>query len=149
MSTRNELSASRRILEEHQALHHELDRLEDGADRVLEGAVADGWTEDIAARVAALRPRLSEHFAREVELGLFEDIERAWPNTERACRQLVVEHGLLLHGFDEVAGATETGVPPPVLARQLKSLLGALRRHEERENELLRLVLEGGPPAGD
>ena len=151
MKDRNDSTS--RILEEHGKLRSELAEL----DRFL--ATAEGaadrkrWSEELADRMRRLRSLLEHHFANEEDLGLFDDIELRWPNAAAQCRQLLGEHGQALHDVDEIVAATRRtaagGEPLSEIAGKTRTLMTLLEEHEERENDLLRVSLEGGPGAVD
>ncbi len=145
-----ELLESHRILAEHELLRREIRDLGQCADGLLLAASRPSWILELAARIEHLRPRLAEHFAREVECGFFDRLAEEWPNCEPACRELEADHYDLLVELDAVSHGVRAGrLDVGEAVRRTRTTLGRLARHEERENDLLHRTLEGGAPALD
>lgn len=145
-----EIVESHRILAEHELLRREIRDLAHCADGLLLASSRPNWVLELAARIEHLRPRLAEHFAREVECGFFDKLAEEWPNCERACLDLQADHYELLVELDAVSHGVRAGrLDVGEAVRRTKLTLTRLERHEERENALLHRTLEGGGPALD
>ena len=104
----------------------------------LRAAVARQNLPDARARLAAVRERVGEHFLLE-EAGGYMDVVRArQPRLDRAILHLMAEHKELLRSLD---GIIEEAGGAISLNAWLGNAIGAwtdrVRRHEDRENELI------------
>jgi iron-sulfur cluster repair protein YtfE (RIC family) len=142
-----------KVLDEHRSLRALLGQLEDTLAHPPEAAERPGWIGTLGETLEDLRGKLEKHFRSEEENGFFEEIETSWPNASARCDLLKQEHGTLLAHLDEVLAGTiarpTADAPFQTLVVRTCSLIKDLTHHEERENELLYISLEGGPEAQD
>ncbi len=138
---------TRTIVEEHRHLRGELHELELALEAKPQDADRSIWLGELAARIDRLRPALEKHFRHEENLGLFEEIETRYPNAAPQCRELRDEHEQMLDLLDDIRAEAARGGASA--ATRLHALIEELHRHEERENDLLGIAIEGGPAAAD
>lgn len=141
---------SREVLDEHRALRELIAEIETVvcASSPVEPA---GWLGAVADRLLDLEARLAAHFAVE-EIGLFDQIQEAAPDSAPACSRLLAQHGEFLHRLGQLREEAQTGklgVGAAEFTGRVSALFRDLERHEVRENELLIEVLEGSGGAPD
>jgi hypothetical protein len=112
----------------HAALRHDLERL----PQVL--AVPT----EARRFLGELRDHLIQHFRCEEEGGYMATVLQRRPQSERAVRQLLAEHGPLLEGLDALLKEASTAeqIDDGFRAR-VGTWAALLRRHEAEENVLV------------
>jgi iron-sulfur cluster repair protein YtfE (RIC family) len=142
-----------RVLDEHRSLRALLGQLEDTLAHPPDASERPGWIGSLGERLEDLRGKLEKHFRSEEENGFFDEIEASWPNAAARCQVLRQEHATLLASLEEVLASTiarpTADAPFQTLVVRTCSLIKDLTHHEQRENELLYVAIEGGPEAQD
>jgi hypothetical protein len=143
-------SMTHAVLEEHRELQRAVMAL-DAAVRSPEGFADRRGV--VAARLVDLRQRLARHFAAEEKGGLFEQIQRAAPETAEACGRLRRQHVTILAGLDrardELPLASAATTQLESWEASVRAVLAEVGTHEEREDVLLLAALEGAGAAPD
>ena len=103
----------------------------------------------VAARLDTLRGPLGAHFDEEERAGLFEQIEETAPEQAPVCDRLRSEHRSLLQRLDVLRSASPLERRGPTWAREVRTFVEELTRHESRESEILSRAIDGSTPAID
>ncbi|MBZ5637714.1 MAG: hemerythrin domain-containing protein [Acidobacteriia bacterium] len=132
-----------RSLEEHRQIHFFLDQLQ----KALRGIGPERTELEPMRRVAAelegLIERLSEHFEREEEGGLFRALVDADEATAPDVRRLEDQHARLIEILEMARIHAERGdtVDAGPLKEDVEGFLEVLRAHEKAEEALFRRAL--------
>jgi hypothetical protein len=114
-----------------------LDDLKKLSDAVAPAAKTS--PDGLRARLAAAKADIAEQFRFEEENGYLEIVNKREPRLERAIQHLIDDHrelaGALEGVIADAAAATQVN---DTLRRQVRKWLAQVRRHEERENELVQ-----------
>jgi ElaB/YqjD/DUF883 family membrane-anchored ribosome-binding protein len=118
----------------HETLVNDLKKLGDAVAPAAKESL-DG----LRARLAAARADIAQHFRFEEENGYLDIVNKREPRLERAIQHLVEEHRELTRALDGVlaAAAAATRVNN-TLRRRVREWLAQVRRHEQRENQLVQ-----------
>ena len=142
-----------RVLEEHADLRADLARTEEIVSGYPPKDREMAWLEEVLADLDRLQASLAAHFNHEESCGMFESIEEEFPAASRKCRDLIAEHDRMLGDLEVMRrngrGMLERGESPRGFNDRVLEVIQALRDHEERENDLLYLSIDGGPQAQD
>lgn len=147
--TQEPLSAA--TLERHRQIHFFLDRLGEaleGLHTVGRGDDLDEALRRLPAMLDSVRERLLEHNRDEIDGGLLQGVLDALPETEDTILQLTEEHDRLLDDLAIARIQAERAAVDDVddVRETLGALVGRLRAHERREEELLeRALLQDAP----
>ncbi len=144
----NQTAAQRqagRVLAEHRELRSLLQHLDHFTREPRPEIGEDGfhrWASGLSRNLVDLHDMLYRHFSFETEGGLFDKLKCAHPRAEKTIDELEEEHPVLLQEVRDLVHASlgySQGEAPanPRLRKRLAETLGRLRRHEEREGELL------------
>ena len=134
-----------RVLAEHQELRSLLSHLDHFTTEPRPEIGQDGfhrWASGLSRNLVDLHDMLYRHFNFEIESGLFKDLEKFHPRAHMTIDELKNEHPVLLQDVRDLIyaslGYSQGEAPANLrLRRRLGAILDRLRRHEEREGELL------------
>ena len=127
-------SAAEALMRAHLALRKDLGKLEEAA-RPASGAGAA----ELRARLGATRTHVVEHFRFEEENGYLDAVAKREPRLERAVQQLADDHRRLAQSLDALV--EEARVAPHLddtFRGKVLTWMEQLRRHEDRENDLVQ-----------
>jgi hypothetical protein len=134
------------LLIQHRALRAALDAIDADVARRPDLPARAGWRQRIGADLERLLGHLRGSFGKEEAAGLFEDVERTLPESERICARLRSEHPALLAKLeaarDRAAAGDGTDESDEALRRVVRELFADLSRHEEEERALVFRAFE-------
>ena len=109
-----------------------------GLEQAIHPSSAEGQAA-LRARLGATSAHLTKHFRSEEQNGYMDVIRTREPRLERTIQQLAEEHGQLRQSLDvlveEVGAATSLD---DALRDHIREWIARVRRHEERENDLVQ-----------
>jgi len=144
---------ARPLFTEHADLRRVLHRIESMLANPPDPAGRLPWLKDLCDRLREYKPRLDAHFAAEEDGGLFDEIEDHSPGAAEAARKFCAEHPELIGRLEDLIEAASRKAADDAgfqsLLAQARDLVHTLESHEERENDLLYRVLDGGDAALD
>lgn len=129
----NEPAVAEALRRAHAALLKDLTRLEEASAAASQEGIVH-----FRAQLEVTRRHIAEHFRFEEENGYLEAVRKRQPHLERSIEQLAEEHKALVQGLEAlVARANQETSNSADLRGEVRSWVGQLRRHEERENDLV------------
>jgi hemerythrin-like domain-containing protein len=137
-----DVAISRQSLEEHKQIHFFLDRLEEAVAALDPESGDIDSKERLAAVIVGLKERIIEHNRVEEEV-LFQAIVDRIPEAEDEILALCEEHRKILEILEMGRIHARNSDPEEVghLGDDLAGYLGMIRKHENREEELLQQAL--------
>jgi hypothetical protein len=131
---RKNASVTEALNRAHLALRKDLGKLEEAVRPALGEAAAA-----LRARLAATRKHVVEHFRFEEEKGYLDAVLQREPRLERAVRQLVEDHRRLAQAMDAlVEEARDAPRLDEAFRARVRAWMEELRKHEDRENDLVQ-----------
>jgi hypothetical protein len=118
----------------HGSLLEDLRKLEEAA-----GPASGVHAEELAARLAATRAHITEHFRFEEQNGYMDAVRKREPRLERTVQDLAEEHQQLAQALDALLGEVRAARPVSAAFRtHVQDWVKAVRQHEQRENDLVQ-----------
>lgn len=135
---------SQETLEEHQQIHFYYDQLISFLDDLDEKTADVESLRQLAAQIASLRERLSEHFDSEQRGGLFQAVLEALPEAAAEVHRLGSEHDRMIEILEMAQIHAERGEPCEIgaLRNDLREFLETMREHELAEDRMIKRVLQ-------
>ena len=135
---------SQETLEEHQQIHFYYDQLIAFLDELDEQSGEVEPLRQLAAQIASLRERLTEHFESEERGGLFQAVLEALPELGPEVHRLGAEHQRMIEILEMAQIHAERGEPCEIagLRTDLSEFLETMREHELAEDRMLKRVLQ-------
>lgn len=133
---------TRQTIDEHRQIHFYLDQVA-LALKSIGGGTADEPLRRLAAQIDSLKERLLEHHHAEEKGGLFQAILEAMPDCRVEVSRLTLQHDKMIEILEmarihaQCGSATEAAA----LRTDLESFLEMFRRHEQDEEQLLKLAM--------
>jgi len=128
------------LLAEHRALLTQISELREWATAVGEHGIPHFG--EMGTRMEQLRDRLRDHFAEEEKGGYLSPIMEIVPRFAGEIEELGGQHGELLLTLDRFIARLHETEPPfaswQQAMREFEKFIGALRRHESRENVIVQ-----------
>jgi len=133
---------TRQTIDEHRQIHFYLDQVSRTLKSIESGAEAEPLRR-LAAQIEGLKERLLEHHHAEEKGGLFQAILEAMPDCRVEVSRLTLQHDKMIEVLEmarihaQCGGTTEAAA----LRTDLEGFLEMFRRHEQDEEQLLKLVM--------
>ena len=131
-------------IDEHRQINFYLDQVTLTLD-ALDGASSDVEPmRRLAAQIAGLKERLTEHHQTEEKGGLFQAILDAIPDCRVEVSRLTKQHQKIIEILEMARIHASHGVPKEAdaLREDLKNFLEMFREHEHDEESLLKRAME-------
>jgi hemerythrin len=135
---------TRQTIDEHHQINFYLDQITLTLD-ALDGASADVEPmRRLAAQIAGLSERLTEHHQTEESGGLFQAVLDAIPDCRVEIGRLTKQHQKIIEILEMARIHASHGVPGEAdgLREDLKNFLEMFRQHEHDEESLLKRAME-------
>jgi hypothetical protein len=133
---------TRQTIDEHRQIHFYLDQV-----ALTLKSIGGGTTEEalrrLAAQIEGLKERLLEHHHAEEKGGLFQAILEAMPDCRVEVSRLTLQHDKMIEILEMARIHAQCGsaAEAAALRADLESFLEMFRRHEQDEEQLLKLAL--------
>jgi iron-sulfur cluster repair protein YtfE (RIC family) len=125
------LTSAEALRRVHEALHEDLQALEDAA-RASGGQPPT----ELARRLIALRERLATHIVFEEQGGYMKAVRESEPRLEPIVQKLEDDHKRVMQSLCDLIGKAERAAADGKLSESVIAWIGDLREHEARENEV-------------
>lgn len=142
---------SRESMEQHREIHFYLDQVSQTLGSLRQGLSDVEPMRRLAAQLEGFKERLIEHHQTEEKGGLFHAVLEALPSRRVEIDRLVHQHHKMIEILEMARLHAQCGeaTEADALRVDLEQFLEMFRRHEQDEEELIRLALDRDNPVVD